>query len=100
MDKPQNSVGGATGLQGDGVPHFVAYVDVHFVSHAQGQIHSLLPAGLRAHNHPVLVLGGQAELGTPLRDLEIEQSLNAVHLPHSTEHLDGAWTIIPHQTFT
>ena len=70
LNRPQNSVGRAAGLQRDGVAHFMAYVDVHFICHAQGQIYSLLSVGLRAHNHAVLVLGGQTELCTPLRDLK------------------------------
>lgn len=69
VDKPEHGVGGAAALQGDGVAHLVAYVDVHFVGHAQGQVDSLLSAGLGAHHHAVLVLGRQAELGTPLRNL-------------------------------
>lgn len=70
VNKPQNSVGGAAGLQRDGVTHFVSYVDVHFISHAQGQIYGLLSVGLCAHNHAVLVLRRQTELCTPLRDLK------------------------------
>lgn len=70
VNKPENGVGGATGLQRDGVAHLVADVDVHFIGHAQGQTYSLLPVGLRAHDHAVLVLGRQAELGTPLGDLK------------------------------
>lgn len=69
INKPENGVGGATGLQWDGVAHLVADVDVHFIGHAQGQTYSLLPIGLRAHDHAVPVLGRQAELGTPLGDL-------------------------------
>lgn len=48
----------------------MAYVDIHFISGAQGQIDSLLLVGLRAHNHTVLVLGRETELRTPLRYLE------------------------------
>ena len=76
VDKPENGVGGAAVLERDGVTHFVAYVDVHFVSHAQGQVHGLLPAGLRAHDHAMLVLGRQAELRAPLRDLKENKPLS------------------------
>lgn len=48
----------------------MAYVDVHFISDTQGQIYSLLFAGLSAHNHTMLILGRQTELCTPLRDLK------------------------------
>lgn len=66
---PENGVRGAAGLQRDGVAHLVADVDIHFISHTQGQVYSPLPVGLRAHDHAVLVLGQQAELSTPLGDL-------------------------------
>lgn len=69
INKPENGVRRAAGLQRDGVAHLVADVDIHFISHTQGQIYSPLPVGLRAHDHAVLVLGQQAELSTPLGDL-------------------------------
>lgn len=69
INKPENGVRRAAALQRDGVAHLVADVDVHFISHTQGQIYSPLPVGLRAGDHAVLVVGQQAELSTPLGDL-------------------------------
>lgn len=48
----------------------MADVHVHFIGHTQGEIHSALPVDLSAHHHAVPVLHRQAELCTPLWDLQ------------------------------
>lgn len=66
---PEDCVAGAAGFQRDAVTHFVADVDVHLISHSQGEIYGLLCVDLRAHHHAMLELVRQAELSTPLRNL-------------------------------
>lgn len=78
--QPEDGVWGAAGLQWDGVAHLVADVHVHFVSHTQSQVHRLLPAGLRAHHHPVAILGWEAELCTPLGNLETKKKQRLVRI--------------------
>lgn len=71
---PEHSVTGAAGLQRDAVAHLMADIDIHLVSHTQGQFHSLLPMDLSTHHHAMLELSRQAELRTPLGDLQVRDT--------------------------
>lgn len=51
---PEDCVTGATRFQGDAVPDFVANVDIHLVSHSQGEIDHLLGVNLGANHHAML----------------------------------------------
>lgn len=51
---PEDCVTGATRFQGDAVPDFVANVDIHLVSHSQGEIDRLLGVNLGANHHAML----------------------------------------------
>lgn len=68
-DPPQDCLTGTAVLERHHVANFVTDVHVHFVRHAQGQLDRGLLVHLGAHHAPVLVVDGEAVLGTPLRNL-------------------------------
>lgn len=68
-DQPQDGFAGAAVLKGDHVANFVANVHIHLVCHAEGELHRRGLVDLRAHHAAVLVVDGEAILGTPLRNL-------------------------------
>lgn len=77
---PKHSVGGAAVLERDDVSYFMANVHIHFIGHTQGEIHCALPADLSAHHHAVPVLHRQAELCTPLWDLQQGHGHTSSHI--------------------
>lgn len=87
LARPEDSVISAARLQRDAVPDFMAYVDIHLVSHPQSEINSLLRVNLGAHHHAMLELDRQAELSTPLRNLFQETSCRFEYFPATTSEM-------------
>lgn len=77
---PQDRLAGAAVLKRDHVADLMANVDIHFIRHAQGELDGGLLVRLRAHHAPMLVVDGEAVLGTPLRHLR-ESQPSARHSP-------------------
>lgn len=71
MHKPQDGFCCTAAFKWDKIPHFMANVDVHFVSYAQCQPHRCLLVYLRAYHYAVLIADRKAVLSTPLRNLYI-----------------------------
>lgn len=87
-NQPQDGLARTAVLKRDHVADFVANVHIHLVRHPQGELDGRLLVGLRAHHAPVLVVDGEAVLGTPLRDLRRGETRRA-QLPLATQQSRG-----------
>lgn len=85
-NQPQDGFARTAVLKGDHVADFVANVHVHLVRHPQGELDGRLLVGLCAHHAPMLVVDGQAVLGTPLRDLRRGETRRAQLLPATRQN--------------
>lgn len=56
FSRPEDCVLSAACFQRDAVPDFMANVDIHLISHSQGEIYSLLRMNLGTNHHPMLEL--------------------------------------------
>lgn len=83
-DQPQDGFARTAVLKRDHVADFVANVHIHLVRHPQGELDGRLLVGLCAHYAPVLIVDGEAVLGTPLRDLRRGETTQA-QLPPATQ---------------
>ncbi|OPJ84070.1 hypothetical protein AV530_015574 [Patagioenas fasciata monilis] len=67
-----NTVFRSAAFKWDKIPHFVADVDIHFISDAQRQPHRCLLVYLRADDYAVSIVVRKAILRTPLRNLYLQ----------------------------
>lgn len=66
---PQDGFAAAAVFKGDHVANFMPNVHIHLICHPEGELHGGGLVDLCAYHTPMLVVDGEAILGTPLRNL-------------------------------